>query len=673
MSRVAWLLGPALLVFAVRLGGQAPATQPVFRGGTDLVQVDVSVLDAQRRPVRGLTAADFTLREDDQPREIQAFTEVDLPALVRTDTATWLREVPRDVASNQTTDEDGRLVIIVLDRTIPAGVSTVTARRTAAAVVSQLGPNDLAAVVSTSGGATQNLTSDRGRLLRAIDESDLSADMSLDAKEVEEQLWLLSGIPYPSPLSDGRCLCKVCVLDTITRVADAVQATPTRRKVMFFIGSDLVLQSTNTVVSTGMDVGCETRLKDARNAMFTAIDRANLTIHSLDPTGLSTIGPISQTSSALTAANAKYFQSRDTNEHLQRQGALRVLPDRTGGRAIMNTNAPDLHVAEIFRESDSYYLIGFRPADPAATGRFHTISVKANRSGLDVRARNGYTAASAPAKPAGKPTPGLLPEAIRASLNGLLPSSRIPLDVSAATFATPGSDRAAVTLTVGVGAFVGTSTPGGPLEVVAAAFDRRGRSKGVARQAIDLSWPAIATTAAPRFDVLSRLDLVPGEYEIRVSVSGAEPTRAASVFTYVTVPPFHSAPLSLSNIVVGATAGTLTAPKDFLAPVLPIVPTPRRDFTRADKLVAFLRVYQGTRRQDPLQPVQLRASVTNAQGNVVGSESALLGVRDFSTERAANHYLALPLATLATGEYLLRIETDMGTRHAGRVMRFSLK
>ena len=82
---------------------------------------------------------------------------------------------------------------------------------------------------------------------------------------------------------------------------------------------------------------------------------------------------------------------------------------------------------------------------------------------------------------------------------------------------------------------------------------------------------------------------------------------------------------------------------------------------------------QGTRRQDPLQPVQLRASVTNAQGNVVGSESALLGVRDFSTERAADHYLALPLATLATGEYLLRIETDMGTRHAGRVMRFSLK
>ena len=45
---------------------QAPAqTPPVFRGGIDLVQVDVSVLDRDHRPVRDLTAADFTLRVGD--------------------------------------------------------------------------------------------------------------------------------------------------------------------------------------------------------------------------------------------------------------------------------------------------------------------------------------------------------------------------------------------------------------------------------------------------------------------------------------------------------------------------------------------------------------------------------------------------------------------------------
>ncbi len=39
----------------------AQAPQTTFRAGTDLVQVDVSVLDNERRPVRGLTAAYFTL------------------------------------------------------------------------------------------------------------------------------------------------------------------------------------------------------------------------------------------------------------------------------------------------------------------------------------------------------------------------------------------------------------------------------------------------------------------------------------------------------------------------------------------------------------------------------------------------------------------------------------
>src|SRR4051812_3357101 len=59
---------------------QAPAPRALFRGGTDLVQVDVSVLDKKRHPVRGLTAEDFSILEDGHVREIQAFTEVYLPA-----------------------------------------------------------------------------------------------------------------------------------------------------------------------------------------------------------------------------------------------------------------------------------------------------------------------------------------------------------------------------------------------------------------------------------------------------------------------------------------------------------------------------------------------------------------------------------------------------------------
>ena len=174
MPRCTRALTAAIGLVAVHLQAQAPPPRPVFRGGTDLVQVDVSVLDKKRQPVRGLTAADFSIFEDGQPREIQAFTEVHLPDRVTAQDASWTGEVPRDVVTNQIAQEEGRLVIILLDRTIPLGEPTVTAKRIAASVINRLGPGDLGAVVSTSNGAVQNLTADRPRLLRTLEESDLS-------------------------------------------------------------------------------------------------------------------------------------------------------------------------------------------------------------------------------------------------------------------------------------------------------------------------------------------------------------------------------------------------------------------------------------------------------------------------------------------------------------------
>ena len=57
-------------VFTLSLTAQQPQPgqkPPVFRSTVDLVHLDVSVLDKDRRPVRGLTAADFTISEDDKP------------------------------------------------------------------------------------------------------------------------------------------------------------------------------------------------------------------------------------------------------------------------------------------------------------------------------------------------------------------------------------------------------------------------------------------------------------------------------------------------------------------------------------------------------------------------------------------------------------------------------
>ncbi|HTL03605.1 MAG TPA: hypothetical protein VL243_15325, partial [Vicinamibacterales bacterium] len=85
---------------------------PSFRSGIDIVELDVSVLGKDRMPIRGLTAADFTVFEDGKPQPIVAFDAVDLPDFNRS-SASWLRDIAPDVATNHRDAQ--RVVLILID------------------------------------------------------------------------------------------------------------------------------------------------------------------------------------------------------------------------------------------------------------------------------------------------------------------------------------------------------------------------------------------------------------------------------------------------------------------------------------------------------------------------------------------------------------------------------
>ncbi|HMF59129.1 MAG TPA: hypothetical protein VK595_02085, partial [Vicinamibacterales bacterium] len=342
-------------------------------------------------------------------------------------------------------------------------------------------------------------------------------------------------------------------------------------------------------------------------------------------------------------------------------------------------------------ESDSYYLLGFRPSDPDGSPMFHKIEVSVNRRGLDVHARSGYIAQAAVNSLAPPATSNALPESVRSVLSTLLPHATAPLDVNVATFAVPGSRRGAVVLAVGLGDSAastsgGSSTQpsstrgeevdsnksGAPFELMTVALDHSGRSIGTARQTLDLPRTAGEAGQERRVDILSRLDLPPGDYEIRVGATGGDTSQSASVFTYVTVPAFDTEPLSLSSIVIGALPATMTSPREFLVPLLPIVPTAQREFTSIGRITAFLRIYQGTNRRDPIQQVQLQGFLVDAKGQKISGESIVLTEAQFGNGRTNDHFFSLPIANLPPGDYLLRIEAAMGRRVAGRAVRFRL-
>ncbi len=639
---------------------QGQSDPPQFRAGVELIQLDVTVLDNKRQPVRGLTAADFTVMDNGVATPIRAFTPVELAPRTRSTEAVWAEDAPPDVVTNQVGQQDGRLVIILMDRSIPLGQPTIVARTIATAAVESLGPHDLAAVVSTSNGAVQNVTADRARLLRAINHGDPSTGISPEQEVIMGKL---------DPLSDGRCLCGLCVLETITRVADAVQSTPRRRKVLFFIGSNIIWQSSRPVAAASADTGCEVPLKDARNAMFAAVDRANLTVHSIDPQGLVNLGP--QTRAGARGGFDRPVDSGptqrlrqqqvDTTDSLTSRQNLEVLPERTGGRTVVGQNNPEGAVPAIFRESEAYYILGIERGTSSRPDLTRSIDVKVGPKGLRVYAQRQYVlppALKAEAVVSAAATVPV-PESPEQALNRLLPSAGLPLAMAVTAFASPDSTKAIVRVSVDAGAFAHADGTAVPLEVAVMAVDGTGKPLASARQTSTISGVHPAGGGPVEVYVASHLTLAGGDYGIRVAVSDPVTGKVASVFSEVTVPQFDTARLSLSSVNVDLAT----------APSARAVATMRRVFRRADRVRAVLQIYQGTERTEAIAPVSMRVQILDAKGGAVRDQSLPFTEKAF-TNRRADCVITLPLAALPPGDYLLKLEASMDRQTAGRALRF---
>src|SRR6267142_1701370 len=71
------------------------------------------------------------------------------------------------------------------------------------------------------------------------------------------------------------------------------------------------------------------------------------------------------------------------------QQILAALAEGTGGFTIFNTNNLLAGLERIGREQNEFYILGYVPAD-TPEGSCHTLKVKLNRGGMNVRSRSGY-------------------------------------------------------------------------------------------------------------------------------------------------------------------------------------------------------------------------------------------------------------------------------------------
>src|SRR5262249_16752966 len=98
--------------------------------------------------------------------------------------------------------------------------------------------------------------------------------------------------------------------------------------------------------------------------------------------------------------NTPFTQPRTILPQMPESGAtnqqiLQALADGTGGFTIYNTNDLLAGLQKIASEQNEFYLLGYVPPD-SAEGSCHTLKVKLNHGGMNVRSRTGYCNARQP-------------------------------------------------------------------------------------------------------------------------------------------------------------------------------------------------------------------------------------------------------------------------------------
>ena len=350
------------------LAAQDPAPPPPqFRAGVDIFQFEVSVLDRNRQPVRGLTVGNFSVLENGKPQPIVGFSEVAFPES-EGPVPTMAEEVAPDVTGRRYADR--RLWVLVMDDWgMPEGIANLQmvaeAKTIAKYIIDRLGPMDFAAVILTRDTRYfPDFTNDRWKLAGTIN----NLKPPENAERAYLQMATRGHIGGPAALGD---------------VADNLAKLPQHRKTIIYISMGQSMRPTTAAYDRTVDA-----MKIARDA--------GIPIYAIDPSGLSMRG-------------------------MSGTEGLRTIAENTGGSVVVGTNDFRPGVEQIFHENQSYYLLGFQQTGPA-DGKFRKIEVHVSRPGLTAYTRAGRNAPGAPDMVKGAPPP--VDEQVDAAIEALAHNSQ---------------------------------------------------------------------------------------------------------------------------------------------------------------------------------------------------------------------------------------------------------
>jgi hypothetical protein len=197
------------------------------------------------------------------------------------------------------------------------------------------------------------------------------------------------------------------------------------------------------------------------------------------------------------------------------------------------------------------------------------------------------------------------------------------------------------------------------------------RRAATQKQIVALTLRPTPDAADAKYEILTKLELPPGRYNLRFAVHSASLGKSGSVYEEIEIPDFRREAVSLSGVVVGVSPALPSAPPGLLASVVPVVPSTQRVFLKAHRPTALLRVYQGGRR--PRVPIALATTIVNEQDATIHAVTDTLEAARFSGEGGVEHRFNLPVDRLEPGAYLLRFQATAAAKAVTREVRFVVR
>jgi VWFA-related protein len=402
--------------------------EPV-RIGIDLVNLDISVTDKHRRPIRNLTAKDFTVLEDGVAQKIESFvpgseitprTEQKVSGQKRAEQINPSGQTAGDRAGRQFSGY--KFISIVVDNTSVQATNRDSVERALSRYLrQQMQPDDLVAIYSITNSLSlvQPFTSDRDKLLKAasnVVSGHLATEAATTREEVQKEVErsarsIDTGTPVERADSASRS-----VFESYNDVSDYFQAQSLFRSLRAIIEVQRNLTGSKSLILFTQGATLQPSSGYAIDGVISAANGVGVSIYVLDVGGLSVgeaprgIDPRGNLGLPTRQRPDVYggedpTKVRDGENGLERAlkrtlastqpdrvAALARLSDQTGGLVVTNNNDLSVGMDQIDTDVRAHYTITYVPTNHEFDGRFRQITVKVTNPELNVRARRGYYA-----------------------------------------------------------------------------------------------------------------------------------------------------------------------------------------------------------------------------------------------------------------------------------------